>query len=134
MITGSWLRLNSLFLKRCDGKMTSDLYAKVFFCAIIFALCMFDIFTIEEKYSLKRIMTNFLKSRNMELAWWIKHLPSKPTDHCLDSQHVHDKSQTGVATTNDLRAQDGETECHQGKLARQTSQTWELCVQMTDLL
>lgn len=68
--------------------MTPDLYAKIFFCAIIFALCMFDIFTIEEKYTLKRIMMNLLKSRNMELAWWIKHLPSKPTDHCLDSQHA----------------------------------------------
>lgn len=115
--------------------MTSDLYAKIFFCAIIFALYMFDIFTIEEKYTLKRIMMNLLKSRNMELAWWIKHLPSKPIDHCLDSQHAHDKSQTSVATTNDLRAQDlGRQECHQGELARQTSQTWELCVQMTDLV
>lgn len=70
---------------------------------------MVDICTIEEKYILKRITMNLLKSRNMELAWWIKHLPSKPTDHCLDSQHAHDKSQTGVATTSDLRAQDQET-------------------------
>lgn len=44
---------------------------RFFFCAIIFALCLFDIFTIEEKYTLKRIIMNLLKNRNMELAWWI---------------------------------------------------------------
>lgn len=68
----------------------------------------------------------------MELAWWLKYLPSKRTDQSLDSQPPHNNGKAGVATGSDRRTREVEIEFPQGKLATQTSQICKLCIHITN--